>query len=152
MNIKFTAERLTASFRAIIAITGVAALLIAAGLGGCGRFGRHKDPPGQWILESYSVERGYVLRKDGFRYRAHCRGMFGPLMVDGVDIRAGLVPIPSGPTRPESECTNILPYMNKPVPLTQFAGADAVLQYHQTEDGTYKGWITEFVITEAKQE
>ena len=78
--------------------------------------------------------------------------MFGPLVVDGIDMRAGLVPILSGPTRPESECTSILPYMNKPVPLKQLTGADAVLQYNQTEDGPRKGWITEFVITEVKQE
>lgn len=71
---------------------------------------------------------------------------------NGFDLSAGVVPIPSGPTQPESNCTVVLPYLNKPVPLRQFPGADAVLQYQHTEEGPYKGNLTEFVITEARNE
>ncbi len=111
----------------------------------------HKDPPGQWILESYSVVTGYVFRKDGVRYHAHCRGMLeaSTFKKNGLDLSAGLVPIPSGPTQPESNCSAILPYLNKPVPLKQFPGVDAVLQYKHIEEGPYKGNQTEFIITEA---
>ena len=113
-----------------------------------------KDRSGQWILESYSVSTGYVFRRDGVRYHAHCRGMLdaSTFKKNGLDLSAGVVPIPSGPTQPESNCTVVLSYLNKPVPLRQFPGADAVLQYQHTEEGPYKGNLTEFVITEATNE
>jgi len=37
-------------------------------LAGC----RHADPSGQWILESYNADSGYVFRKDGVHYKANC--------------------------------------------------------------------------------
>src|SRR5258708_15147565 len=47
-----------------------------------------KDPSGQWILESYSLYTGYVFRKDGARYHAHCRGMLdaSAFKKNGIDL------------------------------------------------------------------
>jgi hypothetical protein len=114
-----------------------------------------KDPPGQWILESYDVQKSYVLRKDGVHYQAHCRGMFNYVAPGGLDLSAGMVPIPPGatmeplptPTKPENFCSAILPYLHKPVPFRQ---SGDVLLFEETSDAAFKNWTTEFTITEAR--
>jgi hypothetical protein len=95
-----------------------------------------------------------VLKQD--KFFARMGSVIGrtdkPLIIDGKDLTPGLVPIPSGPIVAESECTSVLPYMNKPVPLIPFPGVDGVLQYKHKEDGPQNGWNTEFIITDTKHE
>jgi hypothetical protein len=117
---------------------------------------RHQEA-GQWILESYNAEQGYVLSKDGATYEAHCRAYFPPPPKGYAPLPLGSE-IPSGaafsrlpnPHEMEIACSNVLPYLHKPVPLEYFAGSDDVLNFTETRDGPFKGYTYQFSITDAK--
>lgn len=94
---------------------------------------------GQWILESYDANKGYVFRKDGVRYMTHCRISY---LHDATNVY---------PAASESECSAVLPYLHKPLPLEQGPrGPDVhILMFTETHDGGTKGWHCEFLIAEA---
>lgn len=129
------------------------ALFAAIGLSGCTRIAVQNDPPGQWVLESYSADKGYEFRKDGVQYKAHCRMSYTPGRAEAdpsgdqepIPPGTGLVDVPS-PSAAESTCSAILPYLHKAVPLT---GGGDILIFTQ-QDGPLKNWTYEFTITEAK--
>lgn len=114
----------------------------------------HK-PSDQWVLKSYSADRGYTLEKNGVQYEAHCRGAFPPVLSrDGIDLSAGLVPIPPNSavpyqqsSEPESHCSAVLLYLHKPVPVRQFGD---ILMYVEKADGPSKSSITELTISAAR--
>jgi hypothetical protein len=64
---------------------------------------------GQWVLESYDVEKGYVFVKDGVHYVATCY-----FYSDDRQIGMAFTRLAAN----ESVCTVVLPFMHKPVPLT----------------------------------
>jgi hypothetical protein len=110
---------------------------------------------GQWVLESYSAERGYVFSKDGATYEAHCRAYFPPPPKDSVP---SPIEIPPGaaftrlpnPHEMEIACSNVLPYLHKPIALEHFAGSDDILSFTETRDGGFKGYTYQFSITDTK--
>jgi hypothetical protein len=94
---------------------------------------------GQWFLESYNEKSGYVFRKDGIHYTAHCK-------ISYLHEAANVLPAAS-----ESECSAVLPYLHKPLPLEQGPrGPDLqILRFTETHEGGTKGWHCEFTIAEA---
>jgi hypothetical protein len=104
---------------------------------------RHSDQPGQWILESYSADTGYVFRKDGVRYLAHCYNSMPP-GVSSEDTRRNWERLTNGDGPPENECSEVLRYIHKPVPLTQEYQDDRLAFKDE------RGVLYEFRITEAK--
>ena len=98
-------------------------------LAGCS-YHRH-----QWVLESYDAQTGYVFSRAGARYEAQCYHVSAP--VAHVDI---------GPYPPEGECSEVLPYLHKPVPLDQIG--DDILTFRMTTGSI--DWSYEFEIVKAK--
>jgi hypothetical protein len=98
---------------------------------------------GQWVLESYSAEHGYVFRKDGVRYEAHCSNSIPP-GENAFDRKLVWQRATGKLEPPENECSEVLPYLHKAVPLHQEPGAD-VLTFLDERKVVY-----EFTITEAK--
>ncbi len=94
----------------------------------------------QWYLESYNERTGYVFRKDGIHYTAHCR-------ISYLHEAANVLPAAS-----ESECSTVLPYLHKPLSLEQGPrGPDLqILRFTETHEGGTTGWHCEFTIAEAK--
>lgn len=130
-------------------------VLIVVGIAGLASQYTHK-PTDQWVLDSYSTEKGYLFMRNGAEYEAHCRGMYGPIVAkDGTDLSAGMVPIPDGaiieplpiPVKPENFCSAILPYLHKSVPFRQ---SGDVLIYTEKGEGAFKNWTTELTIREAR--
>jgi len=93
----------------------------------------------QWLLESYNEKTGYVFRKDGVHYTAHCR-------ISYLHEAANVLPAAS-----ESECSAVLQYLRKPLPLEQGPrGPDLqILRFTETREGGTYGWHCEFTIAEA---
>jgi hypothetical protein len=127
----------------------VAILLVIGALFGCG----HTIPvgidnhPNQWVLESYVATKGYTFIKDGIRYQTHCN-YAGIERNDGTD--------PPGAATQESDCSIILPYLHKPIPLEMGAHElhyDDILVFKEPHPDSAKGidnWRVSFVILEAK--
>lgn len=115
-------------------VSTIALLII---LVGCSRLRQPAEPPGQWVLESYSADNGYVLRKDGVRYEAHCAAVLWTKAGD-FDINEKVS---------ESHCTAVLPFLRKVVPLKPGGKPDIV--HFDKEDPGIK-WTYAFKITEAK--
>jgi len=65
--------------------------------------------PGEWVLESYDANRGYIFSKDGIQYLAHCQ-FWNMLYADGN-------PVTFQRARSESDCASVLEYLHKPVPI-----------------------------------
>jgi|HubBroStandDraft_4_1064222.scaffolds.fasta_scaffold14353_4 hypothetical protein len=102
----------------------------------------HSNSPSEsrdWILESYDEQKGYVFRKDGMRYKTHCTRSY----------LSGTGNLPEATS--ESECSAVLPYLHKPLPLEQGPrGPDSqILKFTETHEGGTKGWHCEFTIGEA---
>jgi hypothetical protein len=97
------------------------------------------DETGQWFLESYDEKTGYVFRKDGIRYTTHCKVSY---LHDAVNVL---------PAASESECSAVLPYFHKSLPLEQGPrGPDLqILRFTETREAATKGWHCEFVIAKA---
>ncbi len=114
-------------------------ILLTLILAGCARTVDRVDVSGQWILESYDEKKGYVFRKDGIHYKTHCRLSYL--------YEAGNVQPPSS----ENECSAVLPYLHKLLPLEQGPrGPDLqILKFTETHEGRTKGWHCEFTIIEA---
>lgn len=93
----------------------------------------------QWLLESYNEKTGYMFRKDGVHYTAHCRISY---LYEADNVL---------PATSESECSAVLQYLHKPLPLEQGPrGPDLqFLRFIETHEGGTKGWHCEFVIAEA---
>ena len=116
-----------------------------------------KGPPGQWILESYNADKGYVLRKDGVTYLASCDYYFwGPISHDKNN--PGEPFLDAGPghgsqlQNDRGECTRILAFIHKPVPFQQYRSypPDRLFYLIQDPGSSYVQGITEFTIIEAK--
>lgn len=111
-----------------------------------------KEPPGQWMLESYNAEKGYVFRKDHVKYEARCLG-FTPLKdIPSVQsaVEWHIVSVGSVSYH-EEECSDVLAYINKPIPLKQgkpFAMEELV--FAKAPDGSFKDGVFKFAIAEAK--
>ncbi len=93
----------------------------------------------QWLLESYNEKTGYVFRKGGAHYTAHCR-------ISYLHEAANVLPAAS-----EGECSAVLQYLHKPLPLEQGPrGPDLqILRFTETREGGTYGWHCEFTIAEA---
>jgi hypothetical protein len=124
--------RFNASFLVLIS-----ALLVWA-LVGCANHSQ-----GQWILESYSSEHGYVFRKDGVRYEAQCSNSIAPGQ-NAEDRKLEWLRIYGQSRPPEDECSQVLLYLHKTVPLSQKYGND-ILTFQDERKVVY-----EFTIAEAK--
>jgi hypothetical protein len=114
------------------------AAMAASLLMGCNHFIGQKDPPGQWILESYNSEKGYVFRKDGVRYEAHCGAVIWTKTDGDWDINEKVS---------ESGCAVILPFLHMIVPLKP-GGKPDVVHFDKQDPGIK--WTYAFKITEAK--
>jgi hypothetical protein len=104
--------------------------------------------PGQWVLVSYSAEKGYVFSKDGVQYEAHCAGF---ISADAISkLPPGFI-FDANPVVQEGICSAVLPYLHKQAPVKQerpFGGNELALS--RAADGSFKEGAWEFVITEAK--
>jgi hypothetical protein len=116
-----------------------------------------KDPPGQWILESYNADKGYVLRKDGATYLASCDYYFwGPISQDKNNPGEPYLDMGLGHgsqlDNNRGECTAILAFIHKPVPFSQYRSYPPDRLFFSIKDpgGSYVQGITEFTIVEAK--
>ena len=114
-------------------------ILLTLILAGCTRTVDRVDVSGQWILESYDEKKGYVFRKDGIHYKTHCRLSY---LYEAGNVQ---------PAISENECSAVLPYLHKPLPLEQGPrGPDLqILKFTETHEGGTKGWHCEFTIIEA---
>jgi hypothetical protein len=94
---------------------------------------------GQWFLESYNEKAGYVFGKDGIHYTAHCRISY---LHEAANAQRAAS---------ESECSAVLLYLHKLLPLEQGPrGPDLqILRFTETHEGGTKGWHCEFTIAEA---
>jgi hypothetical protein len=142
-------------------------IVLGAGLLGCRGV---TEPSGQWVLESYSADRGYVFRKDGVEYLARCAQFDSAELIQkqpeiisdssvAPALPPGWTPIPKpgldwrpilSPTHNEWICSPILPYLHKSVSLRQRARDKDILVFIIAEDGSLKDGALEFIITEAK--
>ena len=104
--------------------------------------------PGQWLLVSYSAEKGYAFAKDGVQYEAHCAGF---ISADAINkLPPGFI-LDTNPAVQEGICSAVLPYLHKPAPVKQqrpFGGNELALP--GAADGSFNEGAWEFVITEAK--
>jgi hypothetical protein len=93
-----------------------------------------QSPPGQWILESYDVNSGYVFRKDGVRYYTHCSSQTypGETFLDGIHRLTGDF---KGKV-PEGTCFDVTRFMHKPVPLKLTQGTNVLYYDSQDAPGT----------------
>ncbi len=114
-------------------------ILLTLILAGCARSVDRVDVSGQWILESYDEKKGYVFRKDGVHYKTHCRLSY---LYEAGNVQ---------PASSENECSAVLPYLHKPLPLEQGPrGPDLqILKFTENHEGGTKGWHCEFTIIEA---
>jgi hypothetical protein len=135
-------------------LSGLAIVLL---LVGCARSVERPAQSGEWILESYTADKGYVLRKDGVKYVADCGYyFFGPVSQD--EYHRGEPQLSAMPgkgllvQKDSGECTAILAYLHKPVPFQQYASypPDRLFFLKQQPGSTYIEGITEFTIIEAK--
>jgi hypothetical protein len=116
-------------------------ILVALSVGilaGCDRVAVSKDPPGQWILESYDSEKGYVFRKDGVRYQAHCNAVVWTKASGDWNINEEVS---------EGDCATVLPFLHKTLSLAPGGKPDIV--HFDKYDPEIK-WTYAFKITEAK--
>src|ERR1700722_18208853 len=108
-------------------------IIVLAAIGG-----RPVDLPGQWVLERYSSGKGYVFRKDGVRYEAHCAAVISTKADGNFDINEKVS---------EADCAIVLRFLHKAVPLKPGGKPDIV---HFDEQDTGVEWTYAFKITEAK--
>lgn len=114
-------------------LAGIA--VVVALLVGCRR---QPDPPGQWIFESYSADNGYVFRKDGVQYKAHCGGVVWTKDSGDWDVNEKVS---------ESDCAAVLPFLHKVIPLKP-GGEPDIVHFDRRDPGIT--WTYGFKIMEAK--
>lgn len=114
-------------------LAGIA--VVVALLVGCRR---QPDPPGQWIFESYSADNGYVFRKDGVQYKAHCGGVVWTKDSGDWDLNEKVS---------ESDCAAVLPFLHKVIPLKP-GGEPDIVHFDRRDPGIT--WTYGFKIMEAK--
>jgi hypothetical protein len=115
--------------------------ITASLLGGC----HHSDYPNQWIVESYSEDKGYVFRKNGVKYEAQCfldakRGE------DYVAVEARWKQTTGSSTPPEVACFAVAQFVHQPILLNEIGGTNLVY-YHSGDTSGTTYW---FKITEEK--
>lgn len=105
---------------------------------------RAKD---QWVLQAYDKARGYTFIKDGVEYHATCFAIGRPVLGLTSDAPPDTSPdaMPPEPVYDESYCSEILPYLHKPIPHFRLVGS--VLLFTQVENNNFR---LEFEIKDAK--
>ena len=97
------------------------------------------DPPGLWVLESYNADNGYVLRKDGGRYVAHCDAVIWTPTnaLSNVNNKVS-----------DSDCAIVLPFLHKVIPLKPDPASPDIIYFEAR--GLGAKWSYDFKIIEAK--
>jgi hypothetical protein len=77
----------------------------------------------QWVLQAYDEDKGYTFAKDGVSYQAHCYAMGRPVIGNNVpDPNPDALP-PNPAFGGERDCTAVLPYLHRPIPIRQVDGS-----------------------------
>jgi hypothetical protein len=102
-----------------------------------------------WVLTSYNSGQGYAFRKDGVTYLAHCHvaKITNAQAIPGAPRATTRTPAPPGfvpESSDESDCSEILPFINHTVP--QLAQEPTKDQLHFKAPSGNEYW---FQITEA---